>query len=295
MNSTHRRQFLRASAGLAAVGLANPWLDCGDCWAQERDDDKAKLKFGLVTYMWGFDWDLPTLLANCEKAGVYGVELRTEQAHGVEPHLTKSQRVEVKKRFADSPVTLVGLGSNEAFHDPEPEKLRKSIERAKEFLQLSHDVGASGVKVKPDGLPPEVAQEKTVEQIGRSLNELGAYADALGQEVRLEAHNQCAPPPIIAAIMEIATHPRVGVCWNSNPEDLEGKGFEHNFNLLKDRLGKTTHVRQLDGNHYPFAQLVALLKGIKYDGWLLLEASDKQTDRVAALEVQRKVFDKLVK
>ena len=28
------------------------------------------MRFSLVTYMWGADWDLPTLIANCEAAGV---------------------------------------------------------------------------------------------------------------------------------------------------------------------------------------------------------------------------------
>jgi len=44
--------------------------------------------------MWGFDWKLPELLANCEKAGAEGVELRTGHAHGVEPELSAAGRRE---------------------------------------------------------------------------------------------------------------------------------------------------------------------------------------------------------
>ena len=50
------------------------------------------IRFGLVTYLWGRDWDLPTLIHNCEESGVLGVELRTTHAHRVEPELTASQR-----------------------------------------------------------------------------------------------------------------------------------------------------------------------------------------------------------
>ena len=71
------------------------------------------MAFGLVTYQWGRDWDLPTLIANCEETRVLGVELRTTHAHGVEPRLNAGQRREVKKHFDGSPVTLVGLGSSE--------------------------------------------------------------------------------------------------------------------------------------------------------------------------------------
>ena len=176
---------------------------------------------------------MPTLLANCQKAGALGVELRTGHAHGVEPGISADKRREVKKRFADSPVKLVGLGSNEDFHDVDANSLKSSIDRAKEFIKLSHEIGGSGVKVKPNDLPKEVPQQKTIEQIGKALNELGVFASDLGQQVRLEVHGQCAPLPIIAAIMQVADHPSVAVCWNSNPQDLQGKVSNTIFVLCK--------------------------------------------------------------
>ena len=55
------------------------------------------MRFGLVTYLWAQDWDLPTIIANCEKTGFRGVELRTQHAHKVETSLNAAQRAEVKK------------------------------------------------------------------------------------------------------------------------------------------------------------------------------------------------------
>jgi sugar phosphate isomerase/epimerase len=255
----------------------------------------AKMRFGLVTYMWGSDWDLPTLLTNCEKARALGVELRTGHAHGVEPGISADKVREVIHRFQDSPVKLIGLGSNQDFHHVDPKKLRASIERAKEFIKLSHAIGGSGVKVKPNDLPKEVPQQKTIEQIGRALNELGAYAAEYGQQVRLEVHGQCAPLPVIAGIMQVAEHPSVAVCWNCNPQDFQGEGLEHNFRLVQKRLGATLHARQLDGKQYPYPQLFKLLTGIQYNGWILIEANDMPADRVAALAGQRQAFDKLIR
>ena len=73
------------------------------------------MKLGLVTYQWGKDWDLPTLINNCEKAGFEAAELRTQHAHGVETDLSANQRAEVKKRFADSPVTCVGYSATVSY------------------------------------------------------------------------------------------------------------------------------------------------------------------------------------
>jgi len=279
--------------GLATgVGLVTRRLT----WAHglaEVSSQKA-IRLGLVTYLWGRDWDLPTLLANCEKTGMEGVELRTEHAHGVEPEIDAAKRAEVKKRFADSPVVLVGLGSNEAFHYPNPEQLRRAIERTKAFIRLSHDVGGLGVKVKPNDLPKEVPQEKTIEQIGKALNELAAFAADYGQKLRLEVHGQCAPLPIMRKIMDIATHPNVGVCWNSNAEDLQGEGLEYNFNLVKHRLADTVHVRELNIGDYPYQKLFDLLVANGYKGWILLECRTNPPDRVAALIEQRKVWEEMM-
>lgn len=286
-----RREFLKDSIyfGVAA-GVAG---SATDLLAMRRIPGSG-MRLGLVTYLWGQDWDLPTLIANCTKTNILGVELRTQHAHKVESNLNARQRSEVKKRFADSKVELVGLGTNFAFHDADPAKLKANIDGAKEYLKLSADVGGSGVKVKPNDLPKGVPQEKTIEQIGKSLNEIGKYGAGLGQKVRLEVHGGCSPLPIIKAIMDVVDHPNVGVCWNCNSEDLKGEGLEHNFNLVKARFGDTVHVRELNIGDYPYQELMNLFVGMDYAGWILLEARTNPKDRVAALAEQRKVFADMV-
>jgi len=294
MNTSNntRRDFLKQSMffGVAAVA-AGPM---SKVLAVSSSGPGSRMKFGLVTYLWGQDWDLPTLIANCEKSRVLGVELRTQHAHGVESDLNARQRRDVKKRFAGSPVTLVGLGTNFAFHHTDPAKLRSDIEGAKQYIKLSNDVGGSGVKVKPNDLPRGVPREKTTEQIGKSLNELGRFAADYGQVIRLEVHGACSPLPIIKAIMDVADHPNVGVCWNSNSQDLEGQGLRVNFNLVKDRFGDTVHVRELNIGSYPYQELMNLFVAMDYAGWILLEARTKPQDRVKALAEQREVFKDMV-
>ena len=285
-----RRDFLKESLYLGAGAFAFASLSkaLGDIVGDQ-------MRFGLVTYQWGRDWDVPTLIANCEKAGVLGVELRTQHAHKVESNLNAQQRKGVKKRFDDSPVTLVGLGTNFAFHHTDQARLRKDIEGAKEYVRLSYDVGGSGIKVKPNDLPRDVPQEKTIKQIGRSLNELGRFAADYNQEIRLEVHGGCSPLPIIKAIMDVAEQPNVAVCWNSNQQDLAGQGFDYNFNLVKNRLGATTHVRTLDSTDYPYQKLINNLVKMDYDGWILLEASSEPEDKVKALAQQAVLFKEMVK
>lgn len=289
-----RRQFV-ATLGAAAGAAVSTTFPASTTWGAQKDAEEATFGFGLVTYMWGAQWDLPTLLKNCRETNVLGVELRTTHKHGVEPSLEPQAREDVRNQFADSGITLVGLGSNERFDHPDPEALAKAVEATKEFIRLSHDVGGSGVKVKPDSFQPNVPPEQTIEQIGKTLNELGEYAAGFGQQLRLEVHGKCAELPTIKAIMDIATDENVAVCWNSNPTDLKGDGLEANFNLVAKRFGQTLHVHELERPSYPYPELFELLVEARYEGWVLLEAAEKRDDYVAALAEQKRLFDRLLK
>lgn len=286
-----RRDFLKQSIAIGAAAWAAAPLEQ---ILQAADKRGSRMRLGLVTYLWGQDWGLPTLLANCEKTKVLGVELRTQHKHGVEPKLTADERKEVKKRFADSPVVFVGPGSNECFHHTDPKALEKAIEATKAYVKLSHDCGGSGVKVKPNDLPKGVEPQKTIEQIGRSLNIVGKFAADYGQQIRLEVHGSCGPLPIIKQIMDVADHPSVGVCWNSNGDELKPPGLEYHFNLVKNRMGATCHVRELNSPKYPYQELLRLYAKIDYAGWILLECHNKPEDRIAALMKQREVFDQML-
>ena len=253
------------------------------------------MKPGLVTYLWGKDWDVLTIIRNCEKAGLLGAELRTEHKHGVEPSLSAQQRREVKAMFDDSNVEFVGYGSNAEYDSPDPAVVKQNMDLTRELVKLCHDVGGTGVKVKPNKFHEGVPREKTLEQIGKALNELGKYADDFGQKIRLEVHGKGTQElPNIKAIMDVAEHKNVVVCWNCNQADLLGEGFTHNFNLIKNRLGDTIHIHEIDTDPYPYPELAKELVDMNYSGWTLWECTSKPVDTVATMEENRKMWENLV-
>ena len=99
-NEISRRQFLmRSSQTAVGIFTTATLASCAGLQAAATSKPCSKMRFGLVTYLWGKDWDLPTLIRNCEATNVLGVELRTQHAHGVEPHLNTTQRKKIKKRL----------------------------------------------------------------------------------------------------------------------------------------------------------------------------------------------------
>lgn len=288
---TSRRGFLGGAAATAATLALTSRI-------QAMAAGAVPLRLGLVTYNWGKDWDIPTIIKNCSATGFTGVELRSTHAHGVEIDISEARRDEVRRRFADSDVELMGLGSACEYHSPDPDELKKQIEETKAFIRLAHDTGAGGVKVRPNALPAEVPVEKTLQQIGESLNEVARYGEGYGVQIRLEVHGRgTSQLPHIKTIMDVADHPNNVVCWNCNPQDLEGEGFAYNYDLVKDRMG-TVHIHDLRKDNYPWAELFERLRicdAPGFTGWTLLEEGPIPEDIVAAMHENHEIWQRLAR
>jgi sugar phosphate isomerase/epimerase len=272
---TTRRGLLRSTLlTLSAAALGPIPLPAEN--ASGESNRHSPMHLGLVTYNLAKDWTVEMIIKNCEATEFEGVELRTTHAHGVEVSLSPAQRAEVKRRFLNSRVQLMGLGSTFDYHTPDQQKLRQDIEATKQYILLAADVGASGVKVRPNGLPKEVPVEKTLEQIGRSLREVGAFGQEHGIQIRLEVHGSgTSLLPHIRRILDVADHPNVGVCWNSNQSDLEGAGFDSNFNLVKGKIF-SVHMRDLYLEEYPFRKLLTRLPESGFTGFCLAEIPESK-------------------
>jgi sugar phosphate isomerase/epimerase len=234
------------------------------------------VKLGLVTYNLAKDWDVPKIIEMCEKTGFAGVELRTSHAHGVEASLSQTERKEIKARFADSSVDIVGLGSAFEFHALDPNEVKRNIEGTKQYVQLAHDVGAAGVKVRPNGLQIKegMPEQQTLRQIGEALRECGQFAADYGVEIRLEMHGKLTSEAArIKQIMDYADHDHVAVCWNSNSVDVKDGSIAGDFSLVRDKI-RLVHINDLwkkAYGAYPYDELFRLLKHSGYEGFCCAE------------------------
>lgn len=230
------------------------------------------MKLGLVTYNVAKDWDIPTIIKMCEATGFQGVELRTTHKHGVEVSLSREERLEVKKRFQDSSVELVGLGSIFEYHSLDPKVVRENIEGTKEYVKLARDVGACGVKVRPNGHQEAagVSRGETLKQIGLALRECGDFAADYGVEIRLEMHGNVADARDMKVIMDYAHGHNVFICWNSNGCDVKDGSVAHDFQLMKPWI-RLVHIHELWDPKYPYGELFTLLKSMDYQGFCCAE------------------------
>lgn len=294
MKKMHRRSFLTTGiVGVAGTAVPAPGKETPPAAVRA-----PRFRLGLVTYELGKNWDIDTLIQNCMAAGFEAAELRTTHRHGVEISLSKDQRVEVRKKFADSPVRLLSLGTTCDYHSPDRAVVDRNIEETKRWCELAHDLGCLGIKVRPNALPQDVPEEKTISQIGNALERCGDAARANGVEIWLEVHGDARiqEPLRIQRIMELAHHPSVGICWNSNDADVTRGSVAESFQVLRPWL-RHCHLHELwnttspwggqpalppketrgslgYANPYPYSELFRLLRESGYDRYTLAEVPE---------------------
>ena len=261
-----RRRWLADSAlaaGAAALSGAAPPSS-----AEARA--AGRLRLGIVSYNVARDWDLDTILKTVREAGLEGVEFRTTHAHGVEPSLPAERRREVRERCRDAGLVQTSLGTVCEFQSADKAVVRQNVETCREFVHRARDIGARGVKVRPNGLPDGVPVEKTLEQIGGALAECGRFAADAGVEIWMEVHGRGTQEPAHAQrIMEHCGHQSVGVTWNSNPSDVANGSVRDAFERLSRRI-RCCHINEL-WSGYPYRELFSLLAAAGYDRFTLAE------------------------
>lgn len=297
MDKTGRRRFLKTGslsfAGLALLGGSDKpaWANASGPPKPGAAGSAPPFHLGLVTYNLAFNWDIATIIKNCEATGFEGVELRTTHKHGVEITLSKARRAEVRKRFAGSRVRLVSLGTTCEYESPDPAVVEKNIDETRRWCELAQDLGCLGVKVRPNGFPGGVPQDKTLDQIGHALAKCGDAARNHGVEIWLEVHGEGTQlPPNIHRILTVANHPAVGACWNSNPTDVEGGSIQKSFELLK-RWIRSCHINELSRKDYPWHELFVELWGIGYNRYTFAEIAQPSCEPIRFMEYYRALWE----
>jgi sugar phosphate isomerase/epimerase len=298
MPATKRREFLKSGI-ISAAGITSLALPKSEEAlatqvvppTAEAAGTPPPFHLGLVTYNLAFNWDIETIIKNCEKTGFVGAELRTTHKHGVEPSISKQKREEVKKRFADSSVRLVSLGTTCEFESPEAATVEKNIEETRRWCELGQDLGCLGVKVRPNGFPHGVPHDQTLEQIGHALAKCGDIAREHGVEIWMEVHGEGTELPANAhQILSVADHPLVGACWNSNPTDVENGSVQTSFELLKPWI-RSCHINNLDDKAYPWHELFTLLRSINFDRYTFAEVGEPSCEPLRFMSYYHAVWD----
>ena len=214
---------------------------------------------GLVTYNVAKDWDLDDAPAPRPRGRARGRRVpddprprRRAVARRGQPD-GGEEEVRGRRPAADEP----GLGLRVPLARPGGgAKERRGLPRVGPPREGRRRRGAS--RCGPTGCRRTCPRRRRSSQIGRALAECGAFASDHGVEIWVEVHgDQTRVPARMRRIMDVCSHPSVGLTWNSNDTDVAHGSVAASFALLRPFV-RCCHITDLR-NAYPWRELFALL------------------------------------
>jgi len=230
------------------------------------------------------DWTLDEILTRLPGCGYEGVELRglgpdldlTQSPHFATPPAAEKTR----RAFADAGLAICGVDTSCSFTDPDPAARARSLEEGRRAVDLAAALGAPTVRVFGGGIGSESERSEATHRVASALAELGDHAAQVGGvRVVLETHDAFSTGAQVAEALRLADHPHVQALWDLHHPFRHGEAPAETFRVLGAYV-EQTHVKDskpggtyclLGEGDIPIVEMLRLLKGGGYDGWLNLE------------------------
>jgi len=264
-----RRDWLKATAGLAGAGLVG-------AWPAQAAAASRPVRIHIGSCMVSLD--------EAKQAGLEGVEIRAGNAAQrleiADPEVRQKYKEKMKQTgLVISSVMMGLLNSNPLASDPRgPAWLEQTIDAAK-------DLGAKVILVaffgKGNLLADGKLKQADVDVVVERLKAAAPRAERSGVILAIEntlsaRHN--------AEILARIDHPAVRIYYDVGNSTNLGYDVPAEIRFLKDRIAQ---IHFKDNPHYlgegkvAFPPIAAAIEEIGYQGWIVLETTSPSKDRIA--------------
>ena len=227
-------------------------------------------------------WTLDEILARLPGWGYDGVELRglgpdldlTQSPHFATPAAIQKSR----GLFANAGLELCALDTSCTLSEADPASRAQQLDDGRRGIDLAAALGIPFVRVFGGGDGQD--RVEAARRVADALDTLGDYAASAGSvAVTLETHDAFSTGRQAAEALVQVTSPAAGALWDLHHPYRQGESPAETFAALAPYL-RTTHVKDsLPGGTYcllgdgdvPIPEMLGLLAGGGYDGWITLE------------------------
>lgn len=295
----NRRKFLKSTA-LASLALATT------SFAFKKY--QPKLSFSTLGCP---DWTFDAILDFAANNGFGSIEIR-----GIQRQLdlikcrefsSKENITVTKSKIAAKSLKIINLGSSSNMHLlPGPDR-DKTMDDAKHFIDLAHEIDCPYIRVFPNNLPKDQDRGATIELIANGLLALGEYSKGSGVTVLMETHGDIIHLDDIEKVVTLAQHPNVGLIWDvvnmwsvtkESPADVYPrlKKYIHHTHIKDMSLidGKERYVF-LGKGQTPIMEAIDLLAKDNYQGYFSFEWEKLWHPEIEAPELAIADYAKVMK
>ncbi len=241
-------------------------------------------------------------LSEARRLGVAGVQV--EAAGDLAPdRLTDTGKRELRHLLRSHGLELTALGCPLRHGLDEPANLQPRIDRVRQVMSLSFELGARVVIVQAGRVPDDPADPRTP-VMTESLLALGRHGDRVGAALALETGLESGEA--LKAFLDRLDTGGLGV--NYDPANLLMNGFDPVENLapLKDRIVHT-HAKDarrrgasraaaevpLGHGDIDWLQYLGTLSALEYRGWVVVEretGADRAADVATGVAFLRRLL-----
>ncbi|NOZ26529.1 MAG: sugar phosphate isomerase/epimerase [Chloroflexi bacterium] len=193
-------------------------------------------------------WTLQEVIRAAQKYGYDGVELRGADREHISPEFTPIERRDVRHRFEDAGLQIVGITAYTRFAQTDPEVLQEQVDTMRRYVDLAADIGAPLIRTYGGQYPEDVDREALFDAMADALRQAGEYAAQAGVRIVLETHDAFALGAVTADILRRTDHPAVGALWDVMHPFRFGEPPERTYQHLR---GWVWHVHLKDGHLRP--------------------------------------------
>lgn len=200
---SNRRTFLKQGSGLLGLGILTG-----------NKSSKPRLSFSTLGCP---AWNFSQVLQHAQENHYAGIEIRGIKGDldlPNNPIFSPSNIASTRRQVEDAQLKIVNLGSSANMHFLDPKKKQSQLDEAKKYIDLAHQLDCPFIRVFPNDLPKDQAENETVQAIIHALIELGDFAKSSGVKVLLESHGKVIKSDMLLHIMQTANHPQVGLVWD---------------------------------------------------------------------------------
>jgi len=258
------------------------------------------MKIGIVAE--SLNLPLRTVLTQAAQWGVSGLQLNATGDVAPE-RLTETGRREFRHRLRSYSLEVSALYCPLRSGFDVPERLTERIDRLKEAMTLSYDLGAKIVVVQAGGVPTDV-NSPAGKLMMESLTALGQYGDRIGAILALESGLDSGEK-----LNEFLNRFDSGsIAVNYDPANMLIHGYDPVGNLLPLK-GKIVHTHARDARpsavsraasevalgagHIDWMLYTATLEAMEYRGYLAVERETSE-NRLADVEAGVKFLRRFI-
>jgi sugar phosphate isomerase/epimerase len=251
-------------------------------------------------------WSAERALEQARGLGFDGVEWRLIDGAIAGPGIPAASCRAIRSAAERLGLSSVALGSSIQLAEAQGADRDRVLAEGRAMLELAAEMGAGWLRVFIGKLPAGTSEEQAVDRARDALAGLLPGAEQAGVGIALEVHpfegrgknvSGTSDSELCRRIAADLPSPRLGILWDVANPIGEGESVAETWANVRGRLAylHVKDLRERAGGGFepelpnegvvPLGEIMALLKGTGFDGWLSFEWEKRWHPSIAEPEV----------